>query len=155
MSTTLLYHGTDIHNARKILEDGAIIPDVHKWDMWSAHVPKKEFIKDEPGYVYLTPFLDTAKYYALLKATYYRTKKFHAFYADKFEVLFTKHDADCRPDSTPAVFELEIPSALFSVSRDPQSCAGLRILGNIEAKWIRRIIGVSEADIPSISKAVL
>lgn len=151
---TLLYHGTDNFNAQKILQDGAIIPDVNKWNMWSAHAPEKELMQDDPGYVYLTPFLDTAKYYAILKATYYRTKKFHAFYADKFEVLFTKHDADCRPNSTPAVLELEIPAS-FSVSIDPRSMAGIRVFGKIDVKWIRNIIGVRASDVPNISKAIL
>ena len=143
-NTVTLYHGTDSVNARQILKDGAIKPDVSKWDV-TLYMPSKGTAlmsqSQEPGYVYATPFLDTAKAYAFVKSIYYRVPKSHSFWVEAWSCTFIKRGSVYRPESKPAVIEFEYPLDI-GVSPDSESMAGIRIKGPIPVESIKTILPV-------------
>jgi RNA:NAD 2'-phosphotransferase (TPT1/KptA family) len=124
MDTVTLYHGTDNHNAERIIRDG---------------LNQNAF-----GHVYVTEVLDTARNYAVAKAMHYRIPQHKSLWLPDWQLRVDKEDGEYRPDSSPVVIELEITRLawLWRVGADPTTKDGICIQGTVPARFITGVAPV-------------
>jgi hypothetical protein len=155
----VLYHGTVNTFVPSILHDGLKPSPQNGWDMSKANIfaqmfgvtdPDTDFgedgynpIKnDAPGFVYITPDLERARFYAHGKELYYKTKPGGVF--EFYGMPFRKGNTAPVISNARAVI-LNIHTAPIVKSKaivDPQDHDAFRFKGVIEPKYISLMKGV-------------